>query len=206
MLMPVMLMAGMLSGYFSPTEVAAITVTYALVLSAVYRELSWKQLLQVCRETLRSTASVLFIVGSAAIFAWTLTVEQLPQQVSEMMLTISENPVVLLLLANAVLLIAGMFLETTAALMVLTPILLPPLMAVGVDPVHFGVVMVFNLMIGMITPPVGMSVYMLSPIVKLPVGRIFRAVTPYLVTLGISLVILTFVPQITLWLPNLMFN
>jgi TRAP-type C4-dicarboxylate transport system permease large subunit len=114
--------------------------------------------------------------------------------------------VVLLLLANAVLLIAGMFLETTAALMVLTPILLPPLMAVGVDPVHFGVVMVFNLMIGMITPPVGMSVYMLSPIVKLPVGRIFRAVTPYLVTLGISLVILTFVPQITLWLPNLMFN
>jgi tripartite ATP-independent transporter DctM subunit len=149
---------------------------------------------------------VLFIVGSAAIFAWTLTVEQLPQQVSEMMLTISENPVVLLLLANAVLLIAGMFLETTAALMVLTPILLPPLMAVGVDPVHFGVVMVFNLMIGMITPPVGMSVYMLSPIVKLPVGRIFRAVTPYLVTLGISLVILTFVPQITLWLPNLMFN
>lgn len=206
MLMPVMLMGGMLSGYFSPTEVAAITVTYALILSAIYKELSWKEFLKVCRETLRSTASVLFIVASAAIFAWTLTVEQLPQQVSALLLNITENPAVLLMLANIVLLIAGMFLETTAALMVLTPILLPPLMAAGVDPVHFGVVMVFNLMIGMITPPVGMSVYMLSPIVKLPVGKIFRAVTPYLVTLAISLVILTYIPQVSLWLPNLLFN
>ena len=206
MLMPVILMGGMLSGYFSPTEVAAITVTYALVLSAIYKELSLKQFVIVCRESLRSTASVLFIVGAAAIFAWTLTVEQLPQQVSALMLHISDNPVILLLFANVILLVAGMFLETTAALMVLTPILLPPLMAVGVDPVHFGVVMVFNLMIGMITPPVGMSVYMLSPIVKLPVGKIFRAVMPYLITLGFSLIILTYVPQITLWLPNLMFN
>jgi TRAP-type C4-dicarboxylate transport system permease large subunit len=113
---------------------------------------------------------------------------------------------VLLIIANIVLLITGMFIETTAAIMVLTPILLPPLIAAGVNPIHFGVVMVFNLMIGMISPPVGMSVYMLSPIVKLSVGKIFRAVAPYFVTLLIALVIITYVPQVTLWLPNLMFN
>ncbi len=125
------------------------------------------------------------------------------------MLGISDNPVVLLILANVILLIAGMFLESTAAIMILTPpILLPPLMASGVNPVHFGLVMVFNLMIGMITPPpVGMSVYMLSPIVKLPVGgKVFKAVLPYLFSLLVALVVLTYVPQISLWLPSLLFN
>jgi len=122
------------------------------------------------------------------------------------MLTISENPFVLLILANIVLLTAGMFIETTAAILVLTPILLPPLIMAGVNPVHFGVVMVFNLMIGMITPPVGMSVYMLSSLVKLPVGNIFKAVTPYFITLLLSLLIITYVPQVTLWLPNMMMN
>lgn len=206
MMMPIILMTGMLSGYFSPTEVGAITVTYAIILSFVYRELSVKGFLKVCRETLRSTASVLIIVASAAIFAWTLTVEQLPQQVSILMLTISENPFVLLILANIVLLTAGMFIETTAAILVLTPILLPPLIMAGVNPVHFGVVMVFNLMIGMITPPVGMSVYMLSSLVKMPVGSIFKAVTPYFITLLLSLLIITYVPQVTMWLPNMMMN
>jgi tripartite ATP-independent transporter DctM subunit len=206
MLMPVMLMVGMLSGYFSPTEVGAITVTYALILSAFYKELSFKGLIKVLKETLRSTASVLFIVASAAIFAWILTVEQLPQHVSHMMLTVSSSPYVLLFIANIVLLITGMFIETTAAIMVLTPILLPPLVAAGVSPVHFGVVMVLNLMIGMISPPVGMSVYMLSPIVKLPVEKIFRAVAPYFITLLIALIIVTYVPQISLLLPNAMFN
>nr|WP_321262111.1 TRAP transporter large permease [uncultured Sphaerochaeta sp.] len=206
MFMPLIMMGGMLSGLFSPTEVAAIAVAYALVLSAIYKELSFASFIKTCKETLQSTASVLFIVASAAIFAWVLTVEQLPQQVSALMLGISDNPVVLLILANVILLIAGMFLESTAAIMILTPILLPPLVASGVNPVHFGLVMVFNLMIGMITPPVGMSVYMLSPIVKLPVGKVFKAVLPYLFSLLVALVVLTYVPQISLWLPSLLFN
>ncbi|WP_293908565.1 TRAP transporter large permease subunit, partial [Sphaerochaeta sp. UBA5836] len=143
--------------------------------------------------------------ASAAIFAWVLTVEQMPQQVSSLMLGISDNPVILLMLSNVILLVAGMFLESTAAIMILTPILLPPLVAAGVDPVHFGLVMVFNLMIGMITPPVGMSIYMLSPIVGLPVGKVFKAVLPYLASLLVALIVLTYVPQISLWLPNLVF-
>lgn len=206
MLMPLIMMVGMLSGYFSPTEVAAIAVAYAIILSLIYRELTFASFIKTCKETLQSTASVLFVVSSAAIFAWVLTVEQLPQQASAMMLGISDNPVVLLILANIILLIAGMFLESTAAIMILTPILLPPLVASGVDPVHFGLVMVFNLMIGMITPPVGMSVYMLSPIVNLPVGRVFKAVLPYLTSLLCALVVLTYIPQISLWLPNMIFG
>ncbi|MDD3904214.1 MAG: TRAP transporter large permease [Sphaerochaeta sp.] len=206
MLMPLIMMVGMLSGYFSPTEVAAIAVAYAIILSLIYRELTFASFIKTCKETLQSTASVLFVVSSAAIFAWVLTVEQLPQQASAMMLGISDNPVVLLILANIILLIAGMFLESTAAIMILTPILLPPLVASGVDPVHFGLVMVFNLMIGMITPPVGMSVYMLSPIVNLPVGRVFKAVLPYLASLLCALVVLTYIPQISLWLPNMIFG
>jgi tripartite ATP-independent transporter DctM subunit len=205
MLMPLIMMVGMLSGWFSPTEVAAIAVTYALILSFAYKEMSFRSFFKTCLSTLQSTASVLFIVASAAIFAWVLTVEQLPQQASALMLSISDNPVVLLILANMILLLAGMFLESTAAIMVLTPILLPPLMIAGVNPVHFGLVMVFNLMIGMITPPVGMSVYMLSPIVGLPVGKVFKAVLPFLASLLVALVILTYIPQISLWLPNLIF-
>jgi tripartite ATP-independent transporter DctM subunit len=205
MLMPVIMMGGMLSGWFSPTEVAAIAVAYAIVLSLAYKELTLSSFFKTCVETLKSTASVLFIVASAAIFAWVLTVEQMPQQVSSLMLGISDNPVILLMLSNVILLVAGMFLESTAAIMILTPILLPPLVAAGVDPVHFGLVMVFNLMIGMITPPVGMSIYMLSPIVGLPVGKVFKAVLPYLASLLVALIVLTYVPQISLWLPNLVF-
>ena len=205
MLMPVIMMGGMLSGWFSPTEVAAIAVAYAIVLSLAYKELTLSSFINSCVETLKSTAGVLFIVASAAIFAWVLTVEQMPQQVSSLMLGISDNPVILLMLSNVILLVAGMFLESTAAIMILTPILLPPLVAAGVDPVHFGLVMVFNLMIGMITPPVGMSIYMLSPIVGLPVGKVFKAVLPYLASLLVALIVLTYVPQISLWLPNLVF-
>jgi len=204
--MPVILMGGMLSGWFSPTEVAGVAILYAIFLIIVYREFSLKSFFAVCRETLVSTASVLFIVAAASIFAWTLTVEQLPQRVSDILLGISHSPAFLLLFTNFILLIAGMFLETTAAIMIFTPILLPTLLAAGVNPVHFGLVMVFNLMIGMLTPPVGMSIYMLSPIAGLPVNKLFKAVMPYMIPLVIALIVLTYVPEISLWLPNLLYN
>lgn len=206
MLMPVILMGGMLSGWFSPTEVAAVAIAYAIFLSLCYKSFSLKAFVKVAKETLVSTASVLFIVASAAIFAWTLTVEQLPQQISSALLGISSKPMILLLLTNVILLIAGMFLETTAAIMIFTPILLPTLVAAGVNPVHFGLVMVFNLMIGMLTPPVGMSIYMLSPISGIPVNRLFKAVMPYLIPLFIALFVLTYFPEISLWLPNLLYG
>lgn len=206
MLMPVILMGGMLSGWFSPTEVASVAITYAILLGIIYRSFTFKGLVKVAKETLVSTASVLFIVAAAAIFAWTLTVEQLPQQIAAALLGISSSPIILLMFTNVILLIAGMFLETTAAIMIFTPILLPTLVAAGVNPVHFGLVMVFNLMIGMLTPPVGMSIYMLSPISGVPVNKLFKAVIPYLIPLFIALLVLTYFPQVSLWLPNLLYG
>lgn len=202
LLMPVIMIVGMLSGFFSPTEVASIAVIYAIILSIVYREISFKRMSEILFEVLESSCSVLFIVAAAAIFAWVLTVEQLPQQLTTLMLGITHNKIILLLLSNVLLLVAGMILETTSAIMILTPILLPLLVLAGVNPIHFGLVMVFNLMIGMLTPPVGMSVYMLSPIVGLSVDKLFKAISRYLIILLICLLILTLVPQISLWLPN----
>jgi tripartite ATP-independent transporter DctM subunit len=204
---PVLLVCGLLFGWFGPTELASFTVFYALLLgSVVYRELTWERLLAGARETVRATATIMFIVSSAAIFAWVLTVEQVPAQMSELLFSISKDPVVLLMLTNVILLIVGMFMESIAAIMVMTPLLVPPLYAAGVDPVHLGVVVVLNLMIGLLTPPVGMSLYMVSIISNVSFSRMARVIWPFLVPLLVSLVIVTLVPWISTWLPGLMFK
>jgi len=182
-------------------------VFYALFLGAmVYKELTWERLLRGARDTVRATAMIMFIVSSAAIFAWVLTVEQVPAQASEFLLGFSKNPVVLLLLTNVILLCVGMFMESIAAIMVMTPLLVPPLIEAGVDPVHLGVVVVFNLMIGLLTPPVGMSLYMVSIISNVSFSRMARVIWPFLVPLLVALVIVTLVPSISTWLPDLMFR
>jgi tripartite ATP-independent transporter DctM subunit len=204
---PVILVCGLLFGWFGPTELAAFTVFYALFLGAVvYQELTWERLLAGARDTVRATATIMFIVSSAAIFAWVLTVEQVPAQMSELLLGFSKDPVVLLMLTNVILLIVGMFMESIAAIMVMTPLLVPPLYAAGVEPVHLGVVVVLNLMIGLLTPPVGMSLYMVSIISNVSFSRMARAIWPFLVPLLVSLVIVTLVPSISTWLPDLMFK
>jgi tripartite ATP-independent transporter DctM subunit len=204
---PVILVCGLLFGWFGPTELAAFTVFYSLLLGAVvYKELTWERLLQGARETVRATATIMFIVSSAAIFAWALTVEQVPAQMSDLLLGFSKDPVVLLMLTNVILLIVGMFMESIAAIMVMTPLLVPPLYAAGVDPVHLGVVVVLNLMIGLLTPPVGMSLYMVSIISNVTFSRMARVIWPFLVPLLVSLLIVTLVPSISTWLPDLMFK
>ncbi|GAK53797.1 TRAP-type C4-dicarboxylate transporter, large permease component [Candidatus Moduliflexus flocculans] len=204
---PVLLMAGLLSGMFSPTEVASVTVIYALLLGVfVYRELTWTAFVQIAKESIRSTANIMFVVSAAAIFAFVLTIEQMPSQIAELMLGISKDPVVLLMLTNVVLLLLGMIMETIAALMVMTPILVPVLTQVGVDPVHVGVVMVLNLMIGLLTPPVGMSLYLVSIVSELPVERVIKAILPYFIPLLLALIMVTLFPSLSTWLPNLVFG
>lgn len=201
---PVILLAGLLSGWFSPTEVASVTVVYAILLGLfVYRELTWQSFLAIAKETIRSTANIMFVVSAAAIFAFVLTIEQLPTQMATMMLGISRNPVVLLLLTNVILLALGMIMETIAALMVMTPILVPVLTQVGVDPIHAGVVIVLNLMIGLLTPPVGMSLYLVSIVSEVPVERLIKAITPYFIPLLCALIVVTLFPSLSTWLPNL---
>jgi tripartite ATP-independent transporter DctM subunit len=199
--------AGLLLGWFGPTELAAFTVFYALFLGkVVYRELTWKRCVESARETVRATAIIMFIISSAAIFAWVLTVEQVPEQMSSLLLGISKSPWLLLMIVNGILLIVGMFMESISAIMVMTPLIVPPLYAAGVDPIHLGVVVVFNLMIGLLTPPVGMSLYMVSIISGVPFTRMARVIWPFLIPLLVALLVVTFFPSLSTWLPALIFQ
>lgn len=203
LLAPVILIGGMLLGWFTPTEIAAVTVAYALLISAFfYRELTWLRLMDAAVETLRASTAILLIVAVAAIFGWVLSVEQVPQTMTRWMLSISTDPVMLLLLANLLLLLVGMFLDSTTAILVIAPILAKPLVAAGVDPVHLGMVVVFNLMIGLVTPPMGLALFLVADIAKVRMQDVLREMVPYYVPLLLTLALITFVPSISLWLPR----
>jgi len=200
---PVILIGGMLAGWFTPTEIAAVTVAYALAVSALfYRELTWQGLLSAGLETLRASAAILIIVAVAALFGWVLSVEQVPQAMTKLMLSISTDPMVLLLLVNLLLLVVGMFLDSTTAILVIAPIIAKPLVAAGVDPVHLGMVVVFNLMIGLVTPPMGLALFLVADIAKVPMQDVLREMVPYYVPLLATLALITFFPAISLWLPR----
>jgi len=204
LLAPVLLIGGLVSGLLGPTEVAGVTVLYALVIGKFcYHQLTFKGLLEAARETVNATASVLFIVATAALFAWVLTIDRVPVMVSELLLSVSKSPIILLMLVNVLLLLAGMVLESIAAILIIAPIVTPALASVGVDPIHLGIVFVLNLMIGLLTPPVGMSLYMVSIIADIPLPKVVRGVLPFLVSLLLSLLVVTLVPALSTWLPNL---
>ncbi len=205
LLAPVVLIGGILLGIFGETEAAAVTVVYALLAGLFfYRALNWRGFVDALRETVQSTASIMFIVGAAALFAWVLTIDQVPTKAADLLLGLSSNPWVLLIIVNVLLLLVGMVLETIAAILILVPIIVPALAAAGVDPVHLGVVVVLNLMIGLLTPPVGMSLYMVSTVAGMPVERVIKAALPWIACLLLSLVAVTFIPAASTWLPNLM--
>ena len=204
LLAPVILIGGMLAGWFTPTEIAAVTVAYALLISSLfYRELTWARLIDAAMETLRASSAILLIVAVAALFGWVLSVEQVPQAMTQFMLSISTEPWVLLLLVNVLLLVVGMFLDSTTAILVIAPIIAKPLMAAGVDPVHLGMVVIFNLMIGLLTPPMGLALFLVADIAKVRMQDVLREMLPFYVPLVATLLLITFVPAITLWLPRL---
>ena len=200
---PVLLIVGLLSGWFGPTEVAAVTVAYALLIGfGVYRTLTWRAVWDSLLETVDATANILFIVASAAVFAWVLTLDRVPALAGAFLLGLSDDPLVLLFLVNVLLLLVGMVLESIAAILIIAPIVAPALHAAGVDPLQLGIVFVLNLMIGLLTPPVGMSLYMVSIIARMPVHTVVRGCAPFLVSLLISLAVVSAVPAVTTWLPQ----
>lgn len=204
---PVIIVGGITTGVFTPTEAAVAAVFYALFLGLfVYRSLDWKKLLDVSMETIETTAVILFIVSSAAVFSWIITSNQVTQQLISLLGAYSDNKVAVLMLANLLLLIVGCFMETIAAITILVPVLLPLAIGVGVDPVHFGVIMVLNLMIGLLTPPVGMVLYILSRVSNVSFERCMRGTMPFLIPLLISLLLVTFIPEISMWLPTLIYR
>ena len=203
LLAPVILTVGMLVGWFTPTEIASVTVAYTLAIGVFYRKLNLKGLLDASYETIRATSGILLIVAIAALFGWILSVEQIPQQITRGMLSISTNPYVLLLIVNGMLIVVGMFLDSTTAILIIAPIIAKPLEAAGVDPVHLGMVVVFNLMIGLVMPPMGLSLYLVADIAKVKVKDVLREMLPLYIPLVITLLLITYVPWITTWIPRM---
>jgi TRAP-type C4-dicarboxylate transport system permease large subunit len=202
---PIILIGGMTMGWFTPTEAAVAAVIWSLFLGLVrYRSMTFRTLAKAAFDTIETTASVLFIVTAASIFAWLLTVGEAAQGLSDLILSITDNKWVFLILVNVLVLIVGCFLDTIAAITILVPILLPIVLKFGIDPVHFGVIITLNLMIGLLHPPLGMVLFVLSRVAKLSVERTTMAILPWLVPLFVALLMITFIPLITLWLPHTM--
>jgi TRAP-type C4-dicarboxylate transport system permease large subunit len=201
---PVILIGGMTLGWFTPTEAAMAAVIWALFLGLVrYRSMTFRSLTKATFDTIETTASVLFIVTAASIFAWLLTTTQAAQMLADWILGFTQNKWVFLLLANLLILIVGCFIDTIAAITILVPILLPIVLKLGIDPIHFGLVMTLNLMIGLLHPPLGMVLFVLARVAKLSVERTTMAILPWMVPLFLALIAITYIPEISLWLPKL---
>lgn len=204
-LTPVILLGCIWSGLVTPTEAAAIAVCYALVIGAfAMRELRWKDLLQVFVETARESAIIGFVIAGASLFGWMLMKTGTTDQIGEVLLSISENPLVILLVINIFLLIIGCFLDSTVAILLFAPIFLPVIEQVGIDPVQFGVVMVLNLMLGLLTPPFGMVLFVIAHIAGMRFEEVVRATLPTLIPLGLVLILITVFPSLVTWVPDLL--
>lgn len=201
---PVIILGGILGGVFTPTEAAAAAVVWVLILSACYQSLSFKAFRGVLVKTSTTTGSILLIVAAAGLFGWVIAREQGPQAVTTLMLSVTDNALVFLLLVNIALLLIGMLLEPVAALLIMVPVLLPAAVEFGIDPLHFGIVMILNLVLGLLTPPVGLVLYVLSSVTGAPVQTVTRGTVPFLIPLLITLLLITFIPAFSLWLPGFM--
>ena len=207
LLTPIILVGGMTTGVFTPTEAAIAATAYAIFLGmGIYRTLSLKKLIKVSMETAETTAIILLIVAGASIFGYLITLTKVTDNVSALVLSITTTPWIVLLLVNIFLLIVGCFMETIAAITILVPVLLPLMDKIGVDPIHFGLIMVLNLMIGLLTPPVGMVLYILARVANISFERTTKACLPFLIPLLVSLALVTYWPSMVMFLPNLFYK
>jgi len=196
--LPIFVLGGIYAGIFTPTEAAAMAVFYALIVSIfVYKEIKLKDLPAILMASARTSSMVMFIVASGILFSFVLTAEQIPGQVSEALLASELTPVMFLIMVNVLLLVVGMFMETSSAILILAPVLLPVAMELGVDPIHFGIIMVLNLEIGMMTPPLGLNLFVASGLTGMNILRVAKAALPSVGVLLIALIIVTFVPQLS---------
>jgi tripartite ATP-independent transporter DctM subunit len=201
---PVILVAGLLSGVATPTELGAITVVYAIVLGFAYRELNWKRLYNCIGETFVTTGVLVFIMAAAVPFGWAIAVNNVPADLAKWLLDITTNKWVILALINVLLLVVGCFMETTAILLIAVPTFLPLVMQLGIDPIHFGLIIILNLLIGATTPPFGVLLFIVQDIAKVSFGAIVRAILPFYVPLGVALLMITYWPDLSLWLPRML--
>jgi tripartite ATP-independent transporter DctM subunit len=205
LLMPLIIIGGIWLGVMTPTEAAFVSILYALIVSGlVYREISFKQLPKLMIDTVRMVAPAILIVGGANLFGWIMNYEKIDRLLLNLLLGITTNKYAILLIINLILLFLGMFLEVISAIMLVLPVLGPLIHVLGIDPIHLGVVMVLNLMIGLLTPPVGFVLYILSSATKNTVNMVIRSVIPWMIPLLVALLLITFIPDLVLFLPRLM--
>lgn len=205
LLSPVILVGGIFSGYFTPTEAAAVAVFYSLIVGIfVYRELKWKDIIRVMTTGIENLGLVMLLMASGKTFAWVLGMEKVAERATEILFSFTSSPLVILLLINLLLLFMGTFMETNASILILTPILMPIVTQIGVHPVQFGVIMISALMIGLLTPPMAICLFLTSKLGGISFQRAFKAVTPYYIGLLIVLLLINVFPQITLAVPKLL--
>ena len=206
LLMPVIILGGIYGGVFTPTEAAVVAVFYGLIIGLfVYRELNIRNLKTILEESTITTATIMIIIANASTFGWIMTREQVPQKIAEAFMSLSGGSAGLfLLLVNILLLFIGTMFETSAALIILTPLLFPISAQLGIDPIHFGMIMIVNLAVGMVTPPLGINLFISCNIAKVTIEDLSRYLVPYLLVLIADIFIITYIPQITLWLPTVL--
>lgn len=199
----VIVIGGIIAGYFTATEASAIAVLYTLLLSMIYKQIALKDLPSILLRTVGITSIVLFLVGTSMGLSWVMSYANIPQSVSEGLLSVSSNPFIILLIINIILLFVGVFMDMTPAVLIFTPIFLPVVADLGMDPIHFGIIMVVNLSVGLCTPPVGSVLFIGCSVAKIGIEKVVRPLIPFFIAMIIVLMIITYFPEISLWLPTL---
>lgn len=201
----VIIIGGILSGYFTPTEASGVAVIYAFILSVfIYRSIKPSQIMGILTDTAVMTTIVMLIIGASSVLSFVLSFTGLPQAISSLMLGVSNNKIVILLLINIILLIVGTFMDMAPALLIFTPIFLPVVTALGMSPVHFGIMIIMNLSIGTITPPVGSVLFVGCSVAKLPVDEVMKQLIPFFLAIVAGLILVTFIPALSMWLPGVL--
>lgn len=198
----VVVIGGIVAGIFTATEASAIAVVYTLVLGFAYKEIKLKDIAPILLETTKTSAIVLLLVATSIAMSWVMSYENIPQEISDALLSISDNPIVILILINLILLFVGVFMDMTPAVLIFTPIFLPIVTSLGMDPIHFGIIMILNLCIGLCTPPVGSVLFVGCSVAQLKIQQVVKPLIPLFVVMIIVLLIITYFPSITLWLPG----
>jgi len=205
LLMLIIVIGGIVAGYFTATEASAVAVLYALILALIYREITVKDLPAIILKSIRTTCIVLLLVATSIGMSWIMSYENIPQNVSSGLLSLSDNPIVILLVINFILLFVGVFMDMTPAVLIFTPIFLPIVSAqLGMDPIHFGIIMVLNLSVGLCTPPVGSVLFIGCSVANLKIEQVIKPLIPMFIVMIVVLMLVTYIPSLSLWLPNLL--
>ncbi|SEM04796.1 TRAP transporter, DctM subunit [Aquimarina amphilecti] len=203
LLLLVVVIGGIVAGIFTATEASAIAVIYTFILALVYKEISLKSIAPILLETIKTSSIVLLLIATSIAMSWVMSYENIPQEISNALLSISDNPIIILILINLILLFVGVFMDMTPAVLIFTPIFLPIVTDLGMNPIHFGIVMILNLCIGLCTPPVGSVLFVGCSVAELSIQKVIRPLMPLFLIMILVLVLITYIPELSLWLPRL---